>query len=855
MPRFVFKMQLGQRKLLVLIAFVLPHLCSGQDPVRPYPLPDEYLSTTSILDHQSYISSLDDKQWYLDNIPFVDLPDKNIQDVYYYRTSVLKRHLKYSHGGHGWLFTEFIHPVSWASKLQTIPDSAAHQILEGRWLRDPDYTKDLIDLYMRAGIEALGGISYTHYIHRAILEHAWATGDTDFLVTQLPGMIETFNLWNATQNNGTGLYHRTPLSDAQEYSLPGYWTGGPNGGKVDVWNAFGNDFNTIWLGPETYRPNFNAYMVANARAIAEVSQLANQTSLTQQWSDRADTLYGQMRDVLWDEDMKFWIDVVEGTNLRVEGRQLIGYFPFRFEVGTDADSIMGLEAGLTPEAFLTEFGPTTLDQADPYYTEFKNTTYCCIWQGQSWPFSTSVYLGTLARLARENVSTVVTPDLFQQAFEAYTMTNYKDGVPYVAESHYPTIDEWSGDTSNHSENYLHSTYIDNLFTNFIGIIPSLDNRLELRPLVPSDWTYFAIENLPYHGQLISILWDQSGSHFSNFTHSPGLSIYSSSTLIHNQPTLTPLNVTLPSNSTSISTLSSQPRFVNILSNPNAPWGLPNISADYTFSSNGDLSPYEAWKMIDGLLWYDTTPDNRWTNNQSTTPFNTISINLPRARKFDSVSLAIFADTDRGGVIACPSAIMIHDRNGTLLASRNPWDGCVPNALNTVLFGNSNASSMGNSTTPQTGIEVETDFLSITLVNQIHYAVAVSEVQIWVPATTGPRYEAEDGLLGTFIGGFEGKKSGLNCTIQDGGVLLGNGAWAEIADVRTSESSGGARNLTIVGGGNGILDVQMNFLTKSTVGFDGVNVNKTVEVEFLAGGNVVTMFWVDGKPWVDAIVIE
>lgn len=259
-------------------------------------------------------------------------------------------------------------------------------------------------------------------------------------------------------------------------------------------------------------------------------------------------------------------------------------------------------------------------------------------------------------------------------------------------------------------------------------------------------------------------------------------------------------------------------------------------------------------MIDGLLWYDTTPDNRWTNNQSTTPFNTIAITLPRARTFNSVSLAIFADTDRGGAIACPTAILVHDGNGTLLASRNPWDGCVPNALNTVSFDNSNSANADNSTTPPTGTNIETDSLSITLVNQLHYAVAVGEIQIWAPATTGPRYEAEDGLLGTFIGGFEGRQSGLNCTIQDGGVLLGEGAWAEIADVRTSDNQGGLKNLTIVGGGSGSINVQMNFLTSTNVVFDGA-ANKSVEVNFLAGGNVVTLFWAEGEPWVDAIVTE
>ena len=95
-------------------------------------------------------------------------------------------------------------------------------------------------------------------------------------------MIASYDLWNVTRDKKTGLYHRTPLSDAQEYSLPGYLTGGPSGGPMDVWNDFGlsasmgggNDYTLIWLGPETYRPSFNAYMIANAWAISDVAALA-----------------------------------------------------------------------------------------------------------------------------------------------------------------------------------------------------------------------------------------------------------------------------------------------------------------------------------------------------------------------------------------------------------------------------------------------------------------------------------------------------------------------------------------------------------------------------------------------------
>lgn len=123
-----------------------------------------------------------------------------------------------------------------------------------------------------------------------------------------------------------------------------------------------------------------------------------------------------------------------------------------------------------------------------------------VWNGQSWPFSTSFYLNTLAIMARNNVSSVVTPEFFYDQLYTYAKTNALSGLPFTGECHYPTVDAWSAYDTNHSENYFHSTYADNIFTNLLGIIPTLDDRLELQPLVPSNWTKFAAENIPYHGK-------------------------------------------------------------------------------------------------------------------------------------------------------------------------------------------------------------------------------------------------------------------------------------------------------------------------------------------------------------------
>ena len=270
------------------------------------------------------------------------------------------------------------------------------------------------------------------------------------------------------------------------------------------------------------------------------------------------------------------------------------------------------------------------------------------------------------------------------------------------------------------------------------------------------------------------------------------------------------------------------------------------------NENGDNAPWVAWKLNDGLLWYDTTPDNFWTNNQSEVPYSTISITLPRARRINSVSLALLADVDRGGVVDCPDGISVTDGKGRMLAFKKPWTDCVPNGLNTVPFANP-AKTDTNTTTPNANYVVETDTLEVTLSDKLRYTTAVTEVQIWIEPNLGPRYEAEDGLIGTFIGSFQGRQTGLNGTIENGGVTLGPGAWVELADVRRSDSSAGQTSLRVLGGGTGTVEVQLNWLTNQTVTFSG-NGTKTLSVDMLRGGNVVTILQAGGRPFIDAIVV-
>lgn len=113
--------------------------------------------------------------------------------------------------------------------------------------------------------------------------------------------------------------------------------------------------------------------------------------------------------------------------------------------------------------------------------------------------------------------------------------------------------------------------MDNIFTNLLGIVPTLDNCLFMQPLIPSNWSYWAFENIPYHGTLLSIVMSD-GAHYGL---AKGLHIYSNGTLFHSQPTLgASLNLTLPfDTATAAASLAAPLEWQNILANPNCEYSL------------------------------------------------------------------------------------------------------------------------------------------------------------------------------------------------------------------------------------------------------------------------------------------
>ena len=78
------------------------------------------------------------------NIPLLDCPDKDIEEIYYFRWWTFRKAIRQTPDG--FVVTEFLPTVGWAGKHNSINCTAGHHLHEGRWVNDPKYLDNYFDL-------------------------------------------------------------------------------------------------------------------------------------------------------------------------------------------------------------------------------------------------------------------------------------------------------------------------------------------------------------------------------------------------------------------------------------------------------------------------------------------------------------------------------------------------------------------------------------------------------------------------------------------------------------------------------------------------------------------------------------
>jgi hypothetical protein len=445
--------------------------------------------------------------WMARNVPLLECPDKDLEEIYYFRWWTYRKHIEQTPDG--FIITEFLPKVPWSGKYNSINCPAGQHFYEGRWLHDPQYLDDYARFWFRKGGEPR---KYSFWAADSLYSRSLVTGDFSLPKELLPDLIANYRAWEKDHLDATGLF----------------------------WQEDGNDGMEVSIGGSGCRATINSYQYGDALAISRIAELDGQPEVARSWAEKAASLKSLVEQKLWDPHAQFFKVLPRGKSSLVDVRELHGFTPWYFNLPGIEKSVAWKQL-MDPKGFYAQFGPTTAEQRCPEFA-VAYVGHECQWNGPSWPFATAVTLTAFANLLNNYSQEVVTRADYWNIFQCYVRSHRFRQIPpepqpagayhfYRVETSQPWIDEnlnpYDGDwiartllkerrqlPDERGKDYNHSTFCDLVITGLVGLRPRPDETLEVNPLIPQGtWDYFCLDRVSYHGRIITILYDRTGSRY------------------------------------------------------------------------------------------------------------------------------------------------------------------------------------------------------------------------------------------------------------------------------------------------------------------------------------------------------
>jgi len=466
------------------VCFTAQNSLAGNLPVLKPASFSNYVAHFNSMEDENitnFISNADSWSWLQKEIPFFECPDKEVEELYYFRWWSFRKHLEQT--TNGFVFTEFL------TKPQPISSALGFHVAEGRWLHDQNYLDDYVRYWMRNESSRQQLHRYSSWLEAALYQRYLVTGDKTFLLSLLDNLVADYRQWENEKQTASGLFWQFDVRDAMEESISGSRT------------------------EKNIRPTINSYMFGNAQAIAKIAQLAGDKNLADEFASKADQLKKHVQNTLWNNDANFF-EVVHTNGNFSSVREQIGFIPWMFELPDDNKKFNSAWQELPDtKGFSAPYGLTTAERRSPF---FRTHGYGhCEWDGAVWPFATSQTLAALANFLRDYKSAAVSTRDYCDAFITYVHSQHADGKPYLGEYLDETTGQWIDGKAGRSRYYNHSTFANLVITGIVGLVPRADKVVEIFPLLPDGvWNYFCLDGVNYHGHTLTIIWDKDGTKYN-----------------------------------------------------------------------------------------------------------------------------------------------------------------------------------------------------------------------------------------------------------------------------------------------------------------------------------------------------
>ncbi|MEO7992275.1 MAG: discoidin domain-containing protein [Chryseolinea sp.] len=614
----------------------------------------------------------EDAQWYLDNIPFFECSDKQIEQVYYYRWKMYKAHIR-NVGENQYVITEFIDHMGFdRAPYCTINAASMHHIHEGRWLKDNRYIDGYIHyLYQNGG----NNLQYSESIADATYARYLVNADSIFVVSQLDSMKAKYDGWYDHWDADKKLYYIPAMPDATEYTIASIDASGEKGG---------------FEGGEAFRPTINSYMYGNAMAISHIAQMVGDVVVQKDYLQRATLLKTNVEQYLWNDSMQHFIDRYQVDNQYVHywdfirGRELAGFAPWYFNLPSNNGKYsVAWKHLLDTTQLLGKFGFRTNEPSYPNY--FKQFVFnfgkpSSQWNGPSWPYQSSQALTGMANLLNNYEQQIASPSDYVTLLRQFALQHYlPDGKIDLVENYDPdkggpiVFFYWS----NH---YNHSTFNNLVISGLCGIRPSAGDTLTLNPLVDNTIQYFYLDDVMYHGHKLTVIYDRDGNKYKT---GKGLTV-----LVDGK------RMALTQVGSKYQVVVGAPK-VNTNTRQTTNFALNIGKKDYPvpFASVNSV-PDSLYVAVDGRIWYFPEIRNRWATLGSGSKTDWFALDFGQPREVSTAKIYLYTD---GKVFGVPESFTIEykDKEQWLpvrMRKQTP-DSLTGNTVNTFDFDKINTANI------------------------------------------------------------------------------------------------------------------------------------------------------------------
>ena len=339
--------------------------------------------------------------------------------------------------------------------------------------------------------------AYSSWSIDAIYNRFLVNADKKFVVDLLPDLQADYAGWEADKKLPSGLFWQYDVRDAMEETI--------SGGRREK-NA---------------RPSINSYMFGNAMALSQISKMSGKNEWEVLYKLKADTIRRLVQTKLWNSNHEFF-EVLKEADTSANVREAIGFIPWYFDLVSDEVYNVAWKFAVDTKNFCAPFGLTTADRSHP---AFRTHGCCnCEWDGAVWPFATAQTLTGMAKLICDKKQDFVADTNYFDLLETYVESQYYRGRPYVGEYLDEKTGYWLKGDQERSRYYNHSTFNDLIITGLVGLKPTADDQsLVIDPLLPDNkWDWFCLDNVLYHGRIITVIWDKNGSKYNK---GKGLSVW------------------------------------------------------------------------------------------------------------------------------------------------------------------------------------------------------------------------------------------------------------------------------------------------------------------------------------------